>query len=205
MNRIQPIQLTMLLLVFSAHAAVIPWVTQRTAVSMPAYVPGQIAVSLLSSELPEHKVMPAARAQSVPKSMATPIQQIVSTHDMGETATQAVPMPLAEPQPQIETVASNGAVATVAAQFDADYLQNPAPKYPLLSSRLREEGTVYLRVHVHIEGYAINVAIETSSGFARLDQAGLDAVRQWRFVPARQGVRTLSSWVIVPINFYLKG
>ncbi len=33
-------------------------------------------------------------------------------------------------------------------RFDADYLDNPAPRYPPLSRRMREEGVVLVRVYV---------------------------------------------------------
>ena len=40
--------------------------------------------------------------------------------------------------------------------------------------------------------------------WVRLDQAALDAVRQWRFVPARQGEQAVAAWVLVPIQFALE-
>ena len=33
----------------------------------------------------------------------------------------------------------------------------------------------------------------------------VDTVRQWKFVPARQGERAIAAWVIVPITFTLDG
>jgi protein TonB len=47
------------------------------------------------------------------------------------------------------------------------------------------------------------VEIRTSSGVERLDRAALDAVRRWRFVPARQGDTPVDAWVLVPIRFSL--
>jgi periplasmic protein TonB len=62
-----------------------------------------------------------------------------------------------------------------------------------------------LRVHVNDKGIADMVQVHASSGFGLLDEAALDAVRRWRFVPARQGERPVSAWVIVPIVFSLGG
>ncbi|ASJ23956.1 TonB_C domain containing protein [Laribacter hongkongensis] len=45
--------------------------------------------------------------------------------------------------------------------------------------------------------------IDTSSGFARLDQAAVTAVRQWRFAPARHGDVPVAAWARVPIRFRL--
>lgn len=87
--------------------------------------------------------------------------------------------------------------------FSAAYLNNPAPAYPMLSRRLGETGTVALRVRVGDDGQASEVTIFRSSGFARLDQAAIDAVRRWRFVPAQQGGRPVAAWVTVPLVFRL--
>ena len=91
--------------------------------------------------------------------------------------------------------------ALTAARFDADYLHNPAPAYPSQSRRLKEEGTVLLLVRVSAEGAPLSVEIRTSSGFERLDEAGLQAVRQWRFVPAKRGNDNVAASVLVPIQF----
>lgn len=88
-------------------------------------------------------------------------------------------------------------------RFNADYLDNPKPPYPGLSRRMGEEGEVQLRVQVDANGNAQQVELYRSSGFPRLDQTALDTVRQWRFVPARQGDQPVPAWVIVPIKFSL--
>lgn len=62
-----------------------------------------------------------------------------------------------------------------------------------------------LRVLVNAAGGAETVSIHTSSGFGRLDAAALEAVKQWKFVPARQGDRPVPAWVLVPISFTLEG
>ena len=90
-------------------------------------------------------------------------------------------------------------------RFDADYLHNPRPIYPPMSRRMGEEGKVLLRVRVEADGRPSHVEVKASSGFTRLDQAAEQAVRQWRFVPAKSGNEAISAWVIVPISFSLKG
>lgn len=88
-----------------------------------------------------------------------------------------------------------------AVRFDADYLHNPAPAYPSQSRRLKEEGTVLLLVRVSAEGTPVSVELRQSSGFERLDEAGVQAVRQWRFVPAKRGNESVAASVLVPIQF----
>ena len=60
-----------------------------------------------------------------------------------------------------------------------------------------------LRVFVTPEGTAGEVRIQSSSGSPLFDEAALEAVRQWRFVPARQGDNAVAAWVQVPIVFRL--
>lgn len=88
-------------------------------------------------------------------------------------------------------------------QFDAAYLRNPEPDYPALSRRLREEGRVVLRVLVTEEGTPQQIELRQTSGHPRLDQAALEAVRRWRFAPARRGADRLAAWVLVPLAFSL--
>jgi len=89
--------------------------------------------------------------------------------------------------------------------FNASYLRNPAPRYPLIARRNGEQGTVTLRVLVTREGQPARVSIERSSGSSQLDGAALETVKTWRFVPARQGRESVEAWVLVPIVFRLEG
>lgn len=89
-------------------------------------------------------------------------------------------------------------------RFDAAYLQNPPPDYPALSRRLGEEGRTLLRVLISPEGLPRDIQLQASSGFSRLDQAALQTVRRWRFVPAMRGGETFAAWVLVPIRFDLE-
>lgn len=90
-----------------------------------------------------------------------------------------------------------------APRYDAAYLNNPAPNYPPVSRRLGEAGRVILRVYVSAEGVALEVRLGRSSGYPRLDEAALAAVREWRFTPARQGEHAVAAWVSVPLGFDL--
>jgi protein TonB len=60
-----------------------------------------------------------------------------------------------------------------------------------------------LRVMVEANGTPSKVDIEKSSGFPRLDEAALDAVRKWKFVPARRGNEVVAESVMVPLSFSL--
>jgi periplasmic protein TonB len=107
------------------------------------------------------------------------------------------------PAPPVAEVAPAPPVVTLA-RFDADYLSNPKPIYPVASRRLSEEGKVLLRVKVSPGGTALLVEIKQSCGFARLDEAAKAAVERWKFVPARRGDEAIESWVSVPVAFSLQ-
>ena len=95
-------------------------------------------------------------------------------------------------------------VATVPAIFNAAYLRNAPPRYPLIARRNGVEGTVRLKVFVTREGRPTEVQLDQSSGSAALDTAALDAVKTWQFVPARRGQEAIESWVVVPVVFKLE-
>jgi protein TonB len=59
-------------------------------------------------------------------------------------------------------------------------------------------------VFVTANGAAEVVELRTSSGSSRLDQAAIETVKRWRFVPARQGDQAVAAWVLVPIAFSLE-
>lgn len=90
-------------------------------------------------------------------------------------------------------------------EFHADYLRNPPPRYPSMSQRLKEQGEVLLRVKVNSEGKPLEVRLQQSSGYTRLDKAAQKAVNQWRFVPAKRQGKAVMAWVVVPIEFSLGG
>lgn len=125
------------------------------------------------------------------------------------TAISAPPVPPAPPEAEVVASAPPAPPAPpapiVLPRFDADYLQNPAPSYPSMARRMGEQGRVLLRVVVRPDGLPDSVALRQSSGSPRLDEAALEAVRKWRFVPAKQGATPVTAAVIVPIVFSLEG
>lgn len=167
-----------------------------------------IIVSLISPPVVEKPIEPPKPLPQRPN--AKPIPQPVAP----------VPMPLVDiPAPAtFQTIAPSeekpapeapapGPVTPLPVSppsFNAAYLDNPAPVYPPLSRRSSEQGRAILRVLVTANGTAEAVELRTSSGFPRLDQAAIDTVKRWRFVPARQGDRAVAAWVLVPITFSLE-
>jgi protein TonB len=118
-------------------------------------------------------------------------------------AAEATPPATEAPPAAVAVSAPAPAQAITPPTFNAAYLDNPAPSYPPIARRNGEQGRVLLRVHVTPAGMPDAVEVRTSSGSPRLDNAALETVRRWRFVPARQGDETVAAWVLVPISFTL--
>ena len=85
----------------------------------------------------------------------------------------------------------------------AQYAYHPKPEYPERAIREGWEGTVLLEVLIDSHGRPERVSINRSSGFAVLDQAAREAVKNWRFRPASLGNRQITSRERVPIVFRL--
>ena len=162
-------------------------------------------------EPPPPPVEKAKPLPMAPKAVVRPRPEPAPQPPVLESVAPAAPVTIAPPPPPVVAPAREAAAPppppppapVTAARFDADYLRNPPPAYPALSRRMGEQGQVMLRVLVTRDGAAKTVELHRSSGFGRLDEAALDAVRHWRFVPARRGAEAIEDWVLVPIVFRL--
>jgi protein TonB len=114
------------------------------------------------------------------------------------------PTAVAPPPPSPVDAAGQSGPGLTQPIYNADYLDNPPPAYPMTSRRAGEQGRVVLRVLVGPGGTAEEVQVLTSSGFPRLDEAARDAVRRWKFVPAKRGNEPVQAWVRIPIPFVLR-
>ena len=203
-----------LLIALALHAAALLYPQKRAVSPLDAPEPSTILVKLTEKPViaPPMAAPPAPAQPSTPqpskaKARPTPRQIIaVTAAPSTSPAVISVPTQLAAPPAPVAAVPGQATPAAVsAARFDAAYLNNPAPAYPMLSRRLREEGEVMLRVLVAADGQPKRIEVRTGSGSERLDRAAEDAVARWRFVPARRGDTAVEAWVLVPIVFKLKG
>lgn len=85
----------------------------------------------------------------------------------------------------------------------AGFVAGDAPLYPKLSQRLGEEGSVVLRVTLDTTGAVIAATVETSSGFPRLDEAAIVAVKLWRFRPATHAGVAVATTFLHTVTFRL--
>lgn len=219
--QIVPIQVALL----EAEPAARPALTPEpipAAVPAPTPAPAEPPPPAVRQPAPPSPPRPAA-SKPAPKPLPKPAVRAPTPVTESPTALRApadtapeAPPAAPAPAPASPAAAAPAAVSPAAAspasaatlteaRFDAAYLNNPRPAYPMLSRRLREEGQVMLRVLVSADGQASRVELRTSSGSERLDRAAQEAVARWRFVPARRGEVAVESWVLVPIVFKLQG
>ena len=104
-------------------------------------------------------------------------------------AVTATPPPVAPPPAPPPPVA---APVRTPAVVNARNCEKPA--YPSASRRAEEEGTVVLRFLVDVDGKVLDSKVETSSGFARLDEAARSALSRCQFKPATADGKPEQSW-----------
>lgn len=201
-NRLPGITVTVAL-----HAAVIAGALSYAPARQTLLDLAPVMVSLLpqqDQETPKQLPQPEAVVKQAYRKV-DPSPQTVLTTPEPASAPAAAPAPptAAEPRP-VEAFAAAQPAPVAPPRFNADYLNNPAPQYPAVSRRLREEGRVTLRVFVDARGLPARIELSTSSGHERLDHVALETVRHWKFLPARRGEEAVSAWVLVPISFSLR-
>jgi len=101
---------------------------------------------------------------------------------------------------------SNGPASAPTLDSDAKpvYQNNPKPPYPLLAFKMKIQGKVILVVDVAESGSVNKVSVAESSGNESLDLSALEAVKNWKFTPARKNGVIVGQVVRVPITFSLK-
>lgn len=94
---------------------------------------------------------------------------------------------------------------TLSAELSVSCPERRPPAYPPLSRRLNEEGKVVLRVELDEQGHVSAARVATASGFARLDEAALAAVKTWRCTPAQRDGQLVRAVALQPFKFVLEG
>jgi periplasmic protein TonB len=192
-------------------------------IMQPQPLPIAAATPDALSTKPKYKIKPKPKPKPKRKPEVKQIPSKDASREAIEWQTPGLALPRQEPETAATTTSAPsstpvpspsapvpGAEAELAGapvtppNFTAGYLSNPSPRYPQAARRAGEQGTVTLRVLVKTDGIPSRVEIESSSSSRHLDTAAQDAVRRWRFVPARRGADPIESWVLVPIVFRLE-
>lgn len=128
--------------------------------------PPFIPLPEIHTELP-----PPPKAITVPQSPKPPPKQDFKT-STAPTPTQVSPNPAPVAVPSVRTGASRIASAGC-----------DTPEKPAVSERIGEKGTVLIAVEIGPDGHVTGSTVASSSGFKRLDDAGLAAISLCRFRP----------------------
>jgi periplasmic protein TonB len=176
----------------------------------------------VAQERPQVRAQPQATLRPAPQAPRQVIQPSPTPSQQAESAVAPALPAMASGQLGTSPAAAPTAATTSAAPVrqagpaiapapellmpsaDADYLNNPPPVYPRQSKRMGEQGTVVVRVLIGLQGTAEKAEIRISSGFARLDQAALETVQRWRYVPGKRNGAPEAMWFNVPVRFILE-
>lgn len=165
-----------------------------------------------------HLIAAWALVNAYPQSTVADFDTITVYLTTANTSTQATAKPkLISTRPASELAVNEASTADAVqsqsiddvddyepAVYQAEYLHNPQPAYPVMSMRRGEQGRVLLHVVVTTAGDAKIVSVNQTSGYLLLDHSALETVKTWRFVPAKRRNHPVESDVLVPVRFTLE-
>ncbi len=184
-----------------AHAHLVELVVQHAP---PAPQKADAAPSP-NATVEKNQTQPVKKPSVVAK--ATPEKQKKTTHKPIAATSAATPNTTkhnAGIKSSNTTRKTGSASDVISKPYAAQYLNNPAPKYPRRAKRKKQEGTVLLRVNVSAQGTVSGLHMLQSSGYEALDSSAIKTVRHWKFIPAKRGNSAIAASVNVPIIFQLK-
>ena len=220
MKRSASLFLLVLMVHLSLIAAVVSQTSEPQAKAVEKAIEGVIIPAPVAPQPEKPKPKPV-QPEPVKKPKAKPLKRQKAQAKKAVAKPKPAPLkpaPVAEASPTAVSApepvaqgANNKAVAKAAEPepqttppvASANKALNKAPLYPTLSRRLKEQGTVYLQVLVLKNGKVGQLKLKQSSGFSRLDQAALNAVRGWTYQPAVKLGQPIDYWFVQPVVFNL--
>lgn len=173
--------------------------TQKPASGLMTRLPKPVQIP--PPQTSEAVIQPTEPQPQGPSATSAPTGPSVTT--VGEPSSS--PGPVAA-SPSVASAPSRDAGAAGAitrfAQPQGGYQVRPI--YPSSALRHGIQGTAMLKVHVLIDGRVGEILVQQSAGHPDLDLAAADAVRRWRFEPARRGDDPVAMWVLLPVEFQIR-
>lgn len=215
-----------LLLVLALHGAVLYGLWSYRLLPAPEEAV-TLFVNLINPPPPQKKEPPPPPPPQPPKQVklvkprpvsSPPQPVLVSNAPVTSPAEPVAPPPPPSPEPVVDAPPAPPSPEPIVAappappapvMLGSDLAvacpQRSAPEYPAMSRRLREQGRMVLRVELDETGRVASASVKESSGFKRLDEAGLVAVRSWHCnAPVRNG-EAVRAVALQPFNFVLEG
>ncbi|GGJ11634.1 energy transducer TonB [Neoroseomonas lacus] len=140
---------------------------------------------------------PPQQAAAQPSQPTPPRRQAPTPADQGTMRLDAGAGTLPEP-----SMGSFALGAVVPPSTDPGFRNNP-PDYPEAARRRGEEGVVRLNLRVAPDGRVVAAEVTTSSGYAALDRAAIEAARGWRFRPAMRAGVPVAATLTTALHFRL--
>lgn len=161
-------------------------------------------VLVVAEKEPEKQVIPKPKPQPKQKRKKHKHKQKpLPKAPPSERAPEPEPVPAEEPVAEEKPVEPMPE-SVVPPSTDAYELKNPAPAYPAMSKKLKEEGIVLLKILVTKDGRVTEIEIKNSSGFKRLDDAAIKAIKRWKFNPATKAGEAIDYWHEIDFDFSVK-
>ncbi|MFC0399031.1 energy transducer TonB [Paraburkholderia rhizosphaerae] len=157
-------------------------------------------------EKPKVQPRPTHVVKSTPAPTPLPEAAAPSQHEIAapEPAPPAPPAPAAPAEPAAP--AAGKPTLALSAPKSVSHLDCSitAPDYPALSRRRGESGTAYVRFVVGLTGKIENIELKKSSGFDRLDDAAMSAMRSSSCKPYLENGQPIRATYTQPFEFGLK-
>ena len=145
-------------------------------------------------------VKPQLVLQPKPEPVLVSNAPVVAVNEPVAPPPPVVPVPLVPDEPPAKP-----ATVTLSSELSVSCPQRAMPNYPAASRRLNEQGLVVLRVELDETGHITAARVEASSGYRRLDEAGLAIVKTWHCNAATREGKAVRAVALQPFDFILEG
>ena len=200
-----------LLLVVAMHAAALWGLWQHRMLPAPAEVV-TLFVNFIGPPAPEKAEEPKRPPPPKPKPIEKPESRqlvaetpVVAPTDYVAPPPPPEPIPVAAPAVQAPPMPLPAGPVALSSELSVACPQRSAPAYPGQARKLGETGVVVVHVELAETGHVALAQVSSSSGYSRLDEAALAAIRTWRCTPAQRNGRPVRATALQPIKFVLQG
>lgn len=191
-----------LVLLIAFHLAFFWALQSGLAVKLVAKITEPIKAEIINEpEIEEPPPPPPEVQMELPPVQVPPVLVDIQlppppTAIQAQVTTDPTPPPPPPPVVQRSVVVTRAAVTS---------RPDPADYYPSASKNLGEEGRVKIRMCINNKGVVTEASVDEPSKYPRLDQAGVDMARRYRFKPGTEDGKVRERDCFVqPITFSLR-
>jgi protein TonB len=158
------------------------------------------------AQLPQNQDVPPPPPQTFePPPLVPPIAPVVELTYVPPTPPTAISLPPPVPPLEVPREVTPSTPPVVFTPARAIAATHTIPEYPPLSRRLREQGTLRVKLDIDERGTVTAATVIRSSGFQRLDEAAVSWIKShWRYTPAKRGPMPVVSTLETIVEFRLQ-